>query len=164
MPTTMSEKAGLFSLQTPRDLREKLRHDLRRIESAPTDAYAAFDFFVTAEHMLDWVYPGAAKKPQLASTRNSSILLKICSHVANGAKHFQVEDSRHNSVTGATAKGGYFGSSYFGPRYFGRRYFSSPHLVIELTGKAKTRYGSHVPVLLLAKELVQYWSEHPDVD
>ncbi len=52
---------GLFSLKTPADLREKLRRDLAKLLDAPLDADAAFNFFITAEHMLDWVYPNRVR-------------------------------------------------------------------------------------------------------
>jgi len=49
---------GLFQLQTARDLLAKLGHDYERLRNSPNDAYVAFDFFVTAEHILDWLHPG----------------------------------------------------------------------------------------------------------
>jgi hypothetical protein len=162
MPTKAST-AGFFTLRSARDLCSKLEHDYRRIESAPTDAYAAFDFFVTAEHLLDWVYPRTAGKPQRTRARASSILLQICSHVASGAKHFEVEDPRHESVSGTVAGGGYFAPSYFSSLYFPSSYFAEPHLVVELAGKAKMKYGPKVPVLVLAKQLLEYWRKHPKV-
>lgn len=53
--------------------------------------YAAFDFFFTAEHIPDWISDKSIKK------RND--LLMVVSHVANGAKHFEVSRERHKSVT-----------------------------------------------------------------
>ena len=48
---------GFGSLQTPLDLLSKLEHDLERMRVSPEDTYAAFDYFVTAEHVIDWAYP-----------------------------------------------------------------------------------------------------------
>ena len=50
----MSRFGGFFALGTPADLLKKLRHDF---------SYAAFDFFVTAEHLLDWKYPDDGVPP-----------------------------------------------------------------------------------------------------
>src|SRR5713226_6055099 len=89
---------GLFQLQTPRDLLAKLGHDYQRMKQAPDDPYTAFDFFVTAEHMLDWLHPGAAGKAGRTAERNSQIFLQVVSHLATGAKHMVPEDPRHTSV------------------------------------------------------------------
>lgn len=53
---------GVFSLKTPKDLLGKLQHDYERLKANRLDTYAAFDFFVTSEHLLDWIYPGEANK------------------------------------------------------------------------------------------------------
>lgn len=66
---------GLFRLETPRDLLGKLIHDYQRLQQAPDDAYAAFDFLVTAEHMLDWLYPGAAGRAKRTAERNGNVIL-----------------------------------------------------------------------------------------
>jgi hypothetical protein len=52
---------GLFELRTATDLLAKLERDLIRLQSNRLDGDAAFDFFVTAYHMLDWLYPGNAR-------------------------------------------------------------------------------------------------------
>jgi hypothetical protein len=44
---------GFAQLKQPEDLYLKLAHDRKRMEATPLDAYAAFDLFVTAKHMLD---------------------------------------------------------------------------------------------------------------
>ena len=64
------------SLNTPRQLLEKLRVDFERMKREPMSAYAAFDFFVTAEHMPDWLAPKSVKFKEP--------LLQIVSHIANG--------------------------------------------------------------------------------
>lgn len=78
-------------LQSAEDLLEKLEWDLQRLEKSPSDIYAAFDFFVTAEHIPDWTKNKSIKK--------DNDLLMVVSHVANGAKHFEVSSDRHQSVT-----------------------------------------------------------------
>jgi hypothetical protein len=83
----MNKFTGLFELRLPTDLIRKLRHDLERMETSPLDQYAAFDFFVTAEHIVDWLHP--TDEPSRRALRDSSHLLRITSHLANGSKHFE---------------------------------------------------------------------------
>lgn len=49
--------------------------------------------------MADWLLPGEQNKAQRRTLKNDPVL-KICSQVANGAKHFQTEDKRHSSISG----------------------------------------------------------------
>lgn len=87
---------GVFELRTARDLLAKARHDLRRLEEKPFDRYAAFDFFVTARHVPDWLYPkDEAKRTALFQ---GSVELRVCRHIAEGAKHFEPTDKRHKQV------------------------------------------------------------------
>jgi hypothetical protein len=66
----MSTLNGIFSLRTPRDLREKLEADyLRLTTAAPTSReaqYAAFDFFVCTEHLADWASHATGKPAKVA--------------------------------------------------------------------------------------------------
>ena len=96
--TAMAPFTGFGALKTPRDLLRKMEHDHARMESEPSNEYAAFDFFVTAEHMLDWIHPGRNNKKVRESVRDSEVLLQVTSHIANGAKHFEATDSCHKSV------------------------------------------------------------------
>ena len=92
----MSQLNGFFSLRTPRDLLAKLEADYLRITSAESLSveaqYAAFDFFVTAEHLAEWSHH-ATGKPRAEFTNYSDAAL--VSHIANGAKHFIVNTNRH---------------------------------------------------------------------
>ncbi len=89
---------GIFNLRTASDLRQKLRHDLDRLKWSPTNTYEAFNFFVTAEHLLDWQFPGYDDKAQRERVRSEEVILQITSHLANGAKHFQTQAKHHRSV------------------------------------------------------------------
>jgi len=89
----MSELNGFFSLRTPQDLRQKLEVDFNRLCAADQSSieaqYAAFDFFVCAEHLPDWLSVAVGgSKTQHRSYPNGALV----SHIANGAKHFKVRD------------------------------------------------------------------------
>ena len=94
---------GIFQLKTASDLLTKLRHDLDRMRANPVDAYAAFDFFVAARHMPEWLYPADSVKKDAMFANNQ--LLKVCRHLADGSKHFT---SRHTSVKDTSLKGSAF--------------------------------------------------------
>ncbi len=64
---------GFFALRTPQDLLAKLRHDHARLVDNPIDSYAAFDFFVTANHLVDWIWPSATRTQQRDNRRAETI-------------------------------------------------------------------------------------------
>jgi len=101
---------GLFQLRTPHDLVAKARHDLARMRSDPNDAYAAFDFFVTVRHLPDWLYPNDSKMKE--SLFSEHIELRICRHLADGAKHFEVTNQKHKQVTKTWFSPGAWGNSW----------------------------------------------------
>lgn len=146
---------GLFQLRGSRDLLAKLRHDFERLSKAPADAYIAFDFFVTAEHMLDWIYPGAAGRGCRTNERNAEVVLQVVSHLANGAKHMILEDTRHTSVQHTDVAGAAYGEGVYGADSYG-----GCSLVIRLDGVAADVLGTAVTPLDLARRVVEYWECH----
>ena len=76
--------AGSFDLSTPRQLLAKLSRELDRLRTAPNDVDHAFNFFVTAEHMLDWLHPGNKGKARREAIRKGEVMLQVVS--------FKVED------------------------------------------------------------------------
>lgn len=148
---------GIFSLTTPVDLFRKLERDFELMQRDPTNQDAAFNFFVTAEHMVDWLYPGYEKKKQREEFRNNEVLLQVTSHIANGAKHFQVQAKHHKSVA-KTGQTGYF-AGYFPKGYFSKGYFPE-WLFVELTGEAAAKMGKSIRVNDLAKAVLEFWRDH----
>ena len=154
----MSTSKGLFELQRPVDLVRKLRHDLERMKTSPLDQFAAFDFFTTADCVVDWLHPdrkvfrdnAAARK----ALRDSSAVLRIASHLANGSKHFHV--TAHHSITG-TEK-----SRYVDEGYVEEGYFHEP-LVVHLAqeeARELTSATATIEAIALAELLVEFWSRH----
>jgi hypothetical protein len=66
--------AGMFELRAPKDLRAKLRREYERLKSDPNDSDTAWNFLVTAEDMLDWLFPG--DKEAMRRERDSDQLLQ----------------------------------------------------------------------------------------
>jgi hypothetical protein len=143
---------GLFELRTPADLVRKLRHDLDRMSTSPQDQYAAFDFFVTAEHIVDWIHP--TSKSAREQLRSSSPLLRITSHLANGGKHFEARAAHHRSVMG-TEKDRYVEEGYVEDGYF------EEPLVIHLSESEVKEMGtSRIDAIALARKVLEYWSKN----
>ena len=156
---------GIFNLKSPSDLLQKLEHDFCLIQEKPDDPYIAFNFFVTAEHMLDWQYPGYENKIDRENLRKSEIILQICSHIANGAKHFEAQARHHKSISDTLKKAVYGGGGLpkgsfpIGaiPKY-GVPGEWTDELYIELSGDASA-FGESISVVSLAEEILTFWKD-----
>lgn len=143
----MSELNGLFSLRTPRDLLRKLEADYKRLRSAyPASLeaqYAAFDFFVTAEHLPDWLYrsTGGSLTSHRAYPQGA-----VVSHVASGGKHFRVDTSRHTTAKDTRSTPGAFQANAFQLSAF-----QTSRLVIDLED------GTTLDVLDVATNTLGHW-------
>ena len=151
----MSELNGLFQLRRPRDLVEKLVVDLERIREADVPSilaqYAAFDFFVTAEHLVDWLVNTGKYIGTLQSLSESYPDGLLVSHVANGFKHFRVSTDRHTTVK-ETRTARAFQNNAFQNTAFQ----TTPRLVIDLED------GTSEDVLEVASRVLEHWeSEVP---
>jgi hypothetical protein len=147
---------GLFHLQSPKQLLEKLRHDFARLKEDPVDAYAAFDFFVTARHMPEWLYPDDPAKCKVLFDEH--VLLRVCRHIAEGSKHFRAKDPRHNTVKDLSNRGG-----AFQPGAFQSNAFQVGRLFVELDGEAVASLGTDIEVVALAERILGFWDVHPDL-
>ena len=148
---------AVFRLQGPQDLFQKLKHEYVTLNSNPTDSYGAYNFFVTAWHLLDWLYPGDANKSVRSKLRGSEPLLQVLDHLASGAKHFEIDPKRHTSVrkTGGPPSWAEIPFS----QSPGRRPVNSNVLYVFLDGPAATRYGPYVSVTDLASKVVDFWEQ-----
>lgn len=117
--------SGIFELETAKDLYLKLKRDFSAFEKDQLNSDLAFNFFVTAWHLLEWVYPGdSAKQNQF---RNSNVVLQICEHLAVGAKHFQPTSKKHKSIKNLGLQA-VLGHQAFGQRVCGRKVFGAKNL------------------------------------
>lgn len=84
----MANFTGFYNLANSKDLFKKLEWEFEQLinsKEAMEYRFHAFNFFVTAFHIADWPDP-ANGRPQHALKATET--LKICGHIANGAKHF----------------------------------------------------------------------------
>ena len=154
---------GLFQLRSPHDLLDKMRSDLEKFKKSPTDPYSAFKFFVTAEHMKDWTFPGERNRTRREALEKAEPLLQVCSHVANGAKHFEVEAKHHRSVADTRRRGGYWPLGFWASGYWNRDYWSKGALIVELTGAARSQLGSRITAVELAERVFHLWEGRPEL-
>jgi hypothetical protein len=146
----MSKFWGLGELKTPCDLVQKLEHDFRRLSEMPQDQYIAFDFFVTAEHIIDWIH---SKDREKREKLRGLPLLAVTSHIANGAKHFEVTAKHHQSVEDVE-KSRYVKTGYVKEDY------SDDSLFIHLSPMYQEYFGtSCIEVVTLAEKVLQYWRD-----
>jgi len=131
-------------LKTPADLLGKLEHDRDRMRADPIDVYAAFDFVVTAEHLPDWVGDKTIKQREP--------LLRIVSHLANGAKHFRATDPRHRSVRDVRVEPGVFDLDVFQ-----HDAFVVGKLVVDLDGDEAAAFGPSLGIPELADQVLAFW-------
>lgn len=150
---------GIFALTSPTDLLKKLETDFSRVEGNPRDEHAVVDFFLTAESLLDWLYPGKKNKQARESERSSNILLQITSHLAASMKHFQPEAKHHISVKATRKVGGTFGAMTFASWSFRANAFPKGNLMIELEGEAARQLGSTITAIELARRVLSYWQQ-----
>ena len=146
---------GIGPLDTPQHLLGKLKRDFERVQATPSDPYAAFDFFVTAEHMLDWVLPRYENKKAREALRDSSPVLQAVSHIANGSKHFIVQAAHHQSVRQVDAPDGAFDSGAFDPHGF-----DTDALTVTFDGAAAAVLGGQMLVLDLAEKALRFWDDY----
>ena len=118
-----------FRLETAQLLFEKLTRDLARLEGWPNDADMAFNFFITADAILNWLYPGPAGEQQREDLHNDPLLRAVW-ELASGANHLELK------------RGGAPPQSV---------------LTVELTGRATQKYGPRLSALDLARLVHAYW-------
>jgi hypothetical protein len=152
---------GWGELQTAEDLAGKVQRDFKRLQSSPRNVDAAFDFFVTAFHLLDWVHPDTDPNYQTGrmALRTQEPLLDIAGHLCNGAKHFGA--ARWNQVERVSQRGAYWKPGYWSAAWWPLHWWPVPRLTIHLTATEAARLGrSELDVLSTAKKICEFWERH----
>ena len=145
----MTSSPGFFSLETPEDLMDKLRHDYKRICSNPVDSYAAFDFFVTARHLPEWLKRSGRPSPPLTDSTVAAAL-EIAGQIGNGAKHFVLE----HKVKATEVHSGVFDPALFDPNIF-----DTDNLLITLNASDAAVIGQDtISVTELGSRVMAHWN------
>jgi hypothetical protein len=79
-------------------------------------------------------------------------LLRACSHLANGSKHFKANPKRHKSVQDTKHYEG-----QFDPEQFDLDQFDTDQLEVHLKGKAAKQFGPVISAPSLARKVLEFW-------
>lgn len=143
---------SVFGLTTAQDLMRKAEHDLVRFRANPTDVYVAFDFFVTAQNVPEWLYPTKRQKNQREKVFDEFVELRVCRHLGNAVKHLKLENRKDNRQVGSTylspgAWGGSWGETWGSS--WGRGQLM---IVLDHTDPDTTILGPEIKALELAEK------------
>jgi len=148
--------SGIFDLQSADDLCGKLRHDFERVQANARDSYAAYDFVVTAWHLLEWWRPGNENAAARRTTADENPILRVCEHLAVGAKHFDPHNPNLRSVERSTRDSawalGAWGSNTWAAGVW------KDDLIVHLDGVAKDKYGETITISELAVAALEFWT------
>lgn len=146
---------GLFDLLTANDLCAKLEHDYARVTENPADVFAAFDFIMTAWHLLEWRFPGDANRTKRDTLCDQYPILALCEHLAVGGKHFEPTHKKHQSVQGSHRDSSWARGSW-APGLWAKGVWKDD-LVIKLSGPAKAAFGDQLTIAQLAEFVMEFW-------
>jgi hypothetical protein len=158
---TLEQRGGVFLLRTPLDLLRKMEFHFGQLTADPANDYAAFDFFVAAEHLPEWL--GKFQCAPGAGDEKGQALRRVSSQIANGAKHF-FADERHSAVRAT----GISTPARFGIAQFGITLFcaTNPVHIVLLPEEVATALDLPAPTVSaaqLARMVLTYWREHDAV-
>lgn len=147
-----------FGFETPEDLLDKLERDLEKLNQDPGDADTAFNFFITAWSLIDWLHPGKENRSTRNALRKKNPILQACADLANGSKHLIRDKPEHVSVHN-TARGGNRGAWPFRMNP-GHRPVSATALFVHFDGNAAQQLGSFPSAIDLARKTVAWFKTY----
>ena len=144
----MKNNKGFIELVNVKDYWKKLQFDFNELKKNDEDVYKAFNFFITSYHLLDWIFKGEYSIER--TNLNKKPILKLCSHIANGIKHFEIDSNRHNSVKEIEKE------RYVEEGYWEESYAESP-IIISLDEKLNSEFGESKKIIELADKVMLFW-------
>jgi hypothetical protein len=163
---------GLFGLQTPDHLLHKLEREHERWKADPLNVDLAWNFFVTAEHLPDWLAhrgPRTLEGFSITKFKRAQPLTRICANLANGAKHFipRVKpEERLNTSVERTARemSGYVEEGYVEEGYVGEepvlRVYLTPDEWAALRQEDSRVTAAEIDALRLAALVLTFWQQY----
>jgi hypothetical protein len=151
---------GFFDLTTPAHLLLKLEREYLRWQQDLLNTNLAWNFFVTAEHLPDWLArtaPRALRGLRIEAFKQSGQLTRICSHLANGGKHFR--PTQHTSVAAMRRQEGWVKPGWVKPGWV-----KGSSLMVDLTPEEQETLqcpSESVEASLLAIWLLTFWQTYP---
>jgi hypothetical protein len=156
---------GLFTLRTYEHLLHKLEWEYAQWQKDPLNAYVAWNFFVTAEHLPEWLAraggPRLPKGFSYSKFKQEKPLLRICSHLASGGRHFSPRPTQHKSVASTRQRP----RAFFEPGAFFKEgaFFEGQALMVDLTQDEQKVFSlleASVEALHLATDVLAFWQQH----
>jgi hypothetical protein len=150
---------GLFKLTTPEHLLRKLEWEYAQWQDDPLHTYRAWNFFVTAEQLPEWLWhtnsrPLGGVKPSVF--RRSTPLLRICSHLANGGKHFRPA-KHHTSVASTRRREGWVQEGWIS-----KGWIQHEALMVDLAPAEQRDLSSasaSIEAFQLAADMLAFWQQ-----
>lgn len=139
-----------FGFRSDSELFDKLQADYQRLASDPLDSYAAYDFFVTAWHLVDWTHPSARDSGGREALLARAPVLRICEQVAAGETYIGPYATPY-ALVGDTESGVPWAPITWPPSTW------TGDLFIRLDGRARELYGDQVTVMQLAQSVLHVW-------
>lgn len=140
---------GFFELRKAMDLLHKLEWDYAQLQQDPENVYLAYNFFVTAENMPEWVQD----KPFKHKIQQQKLILTLVNELATGAKH--MTSGKQKPAIDSATRARYVAEGYVKPGYF------KEPLVVRLSPEqAATRGQDTIDVLTLAGEVLACWQQY----
>jgi hypothetical protein len=155
---------GLFGLKTPKGLLQKLEREYAKLQANRIDEDTAWTFFVTADHLPDWLArtdPKSSGGDNINEFKRGHPVTRVCENLANGARHFRPnvrpKDKLNISVLGTGCEmTGYVEDGYYAEEPTLPVYLTSPE-VVEFQ-KAGIRYArAKIEVPWLATHVLAFW-------
>jgi hypothetical protein len=123
---------------------------------------------VTAEHLPDWLARTGTRlvgRFSIGDFKRDKPLLRICSHLANGGKHFRADPERHTSVERTVREmTGYVKDGYVQEGYVGEapvlRVYLTPDEWAALQQEDSRVTAAEIDALRLAARVLAFWQQY----
>jgi hypothetical protein len=151
---------GIFGLSQPDELLNKLEHDFQRLQASEgqqTMLYTAFDVFVTADSLVDWVQNSGVHTEAEVKALRGLMITKICADLANGSKHFRLDRASKTETLSTHRASPAFGTS-FSPGQFQTQW--STWVRLSPSEAAAANVPAICPVIPLAEKVLAHWRRY----
>ncbi|PIQ20125.1 MAG: hypothetical protein COW65_16815 [Cytophagales bacterium CG18_big_fil_WC_8_21_14_2_50_42_9] len=154
----MNNNTGFINLIDETDLFKKLLWEYEFLIKNSESSFHAFNFFVTAFHLADWIYKGGTRNNEnYTNFVKDNIVISLAGQIANGAKHFELKDKRYTEdkrgIKGIISDNGYVNDGYVQDAYLQNR------LIIKLDNQAKSIIGESIEVIELADFIINFYNK-----
>lgn len=144
----------VFGITTADDLYDKLQADHAALRADPLNSHAAYNFVVTAWHLREWKF---ADREERAEVCRRHPILRVCEHLAVGAKHMRPDPQRHRSVADSSVAG-VWAPGTWAPKTWAKGTWGE-WLQIDLDSEARELYGASLRILDFAVLVMQAWAQ-----